>query len=331
MWNDIKRQFQKRDVVVLLILINVGIHLLIGLVGVIAYLLAVGESYQETIENLFYLPSDLSELATRPWTIFTYMFLHAGFLHIAFNMLMLFWFGRIVSNLIPNRKIVSLYLWGGILGGLIFVVAYNVFPVFASVKSPRILGASASVMAVVLASATLNPKGQIRLFLFGRVELLYLALVLVLIDILTIPNNNPGGHIAHLGGAFMGWLFICQLQRGNDWSKPFEFVYTLATRPFSKSKRLNKKRRQREPRVAYRENFPLKEAQNYDRKQPRRANYQKSSTVTHVGYSRSFNQSYRDMNQEECMNAILEKIRRLGYDSLTKDEKNFLDRLSKSK
>ncbi|MCH2043245.1 MAG: rhomboid family intramembrane serine protease [Saprospiraceae bacterium] len=337
--NDIKRQFQKGDVVLQLISINVGIHLLIGLAYVIVYLSGIGGPssgewfYRNVIENYFYLPSDLGKLAVRPWTIITYMFLHKGVFHLLFNMLMLYWFGRIVSELIPNRKIVSMYLWGGIIGGLIFVLAYNIFPAFSSMtQKPPILGASASVMAVVLASATLNPRGQIRLFLFGRIELQYVALVLILIDILTIPNNNPGGHIAHLGGAFMGWLFISQLRRGNDWAKPFEAIHRFVTKPFNRSKRPANKRRQREPRVAYRGNVAPKEAQYYSQKKQSSTSHAGPSAVaSRTGYSRSFSQKYRDMSQEECMNAILEKIRRSGYDSLTKDEKSFLDNLSKDK
>lgn len=335
--NDIKRQFQKGDVVLQLILINVGIHLLIGLSYVIVYLSGVGGAepgtwfYKNVMENYFYLPSDLSKLIVRPWTIITYMFLHNGVFHLLFNMLMLYWFGRIVSDLIPNRKIVSMYLWGGIIGGLIFVLAYNIFPAFSNVQ-PRILGASASVMAVVLASATLNPRGQIQLFLFGRIELQYLALVLILLDVLMIPMSNPGGHIAHLGGAFMGWLFISQLRRGNDWAKPFEAIHRFVTKPFNRSKRPTNKRRQREPRVAYRGNVAPKEAQYYSQKQQPSASHAGPSTAaSRSGYSRSFSQKYRDMSKEECMNAILEKIRRSGYDSLTKDEKSFLDNLSKDK
>ncbi|MCP4437412.1 MAG: rhomboid family intramembrane serine protease, partial [Aureispira sp.] len=313
---DIKAQFRKGDAVTRLIMANVVVFIVINLISVPLYLMKSYTGYWDFIHEWFYLPSDLSKLPFRIWTIFTYMFLHAGIWHLLFNMLVLYWFGKILNDLLPNSKILPIYLWGGLVGGLVFVMAFNIFPVFET--KPAILGASASVMAVVLAAATTNPKGQMRLLFIGNVELQYIALVLVILDIMTIPSTNPGGHIAHLGGALMGWFFIAQLRRGIDLAKPVNKVVGW----------MIFKKKGPQMQQAGRAAQPQKK-----RRQPRMVVYRgkgnQSSDYAGAEYGNSFIQKYKHMTAQECVDAILDKIRRSGYDSLTEDEKSFLDRTSK--
>ncbi|MXV51782.1 rhomboid family intramembrane serine protease [Pedobacter sp. HMF7647] len=167
-------------------------------------------------------PAYLPTLALKFWTPLTYMFTHVDFLHILFNMLWLFWLGKIFIDFLKQRQFVFVYLAGGLAGVLLFILAFNFLPAFKNDVqfSAPLIGASASVMAVVVATATLLPNYSIMLLFFGEVRLKYLAIgyiILSLIDIL----SNPGGSFAHLGGALFGFIYIKQLQSGNDWSKIF--------------------------------------------------------------------------------------------------------------
>jgi len=155
------------------------------------------------------LPADFGQLILKPWSIITYMFLHEGFLHIAFNMLILYFGGQIFLQFLDAKKLIGTYILGGISGGLLFILTFNIFPVFNEIVSGALaLGASASVMAVLIAIAAYVPNYTVRLMLLGNVKLKYIALFYVIMDIISIPQGNAGGHIAHLGGAFFGFYFI---------------------------------------------------------------------------------------------------------------------------
>lgn len=195
-----------------IITINVLIFLLLGVADVFSYLLSSGFS-SGTIAEYLTLPASLKAFIYRPWSIVTYMFLHSGFLHILFNMLWLYWMGNILHEYLGNRRVYQAYFLGGIFGGLIFIAAYNIFPAFGQVKEVAYaLGASAGVLSIVVATATLLPDYEVQLMFLGSVKLKWIALVSVLIDLISIPNGNAGGHIAHIGGALFGFLFIKQLR-----------------------------------------------------------------------------------------------------------------------
>jgi membrane associated rhomboid family serine protease len=156
----------------------------------------------------------------KPWTAFTYMFAHEAIFHFIFNMLVLYWFGQIFEDFLNGKQFIFLYIVGGLFGGLLYLLFYNSFPAFEDLKhGSHLIGASGSIMAIVVATATFLPDYSIRLLLFGDVRLKYLALAYVLIDVISIAGSNAGGSIAHLGGALLGFIFIKQLQAGNDWSK----------------------------------------------------------------------------------------------------------------
>ncbi|TWR30433.1 rhomboid family intramembrane serine protease [Mucilaginibacter pallidiroseus] len=222
-WQNIQYKISKSDSRInTLIGINVIVFLLINVSSVVEQLFTgFGGSVIDSYANDFLLlPAYLPKLLYRFWTPFTYMFMHAGVLHILFNMLWLYWMGQIFEEYLGNKRTVGLYLMGGLAGGILFIAAYNLIPAFTNSNSAAgatVVGASASVMAIVIATATLLPDYAIQLFLFGPVKLKWLAIFLVVFDFLMIAGSNPGGEIAHLGGALMGFAYIRQLQKGSDW------------------------------------------------------------------------------------------------------------------
>lgn len=210
----------------LLIAINVAVFLIFGLLGVLDYLFTKQNNINNFVFNYLAVPTYLPKLLYRFWTPFTYMFLHDGFFHILFNMLWLFWMGKIFEDFLNSKKLTFVYLAGGISGAFFYILCYNVFPAYANASlSSAAVGASASVTAIMVATATLLPNYTIQLLFFGAVRLKWIALIYIVIDILSLTGSNAGGYLSHLGGAIFGFVFIKALQNGSDWSKPFEHVF----------------------------------------------------------------------------------------------------------
>ncbi len=285
---DLKKFFRDSSVLPRLIIANVGIWVLIQ----VAYVFGMLFKYPVEIIDLaildyFALPASMDLLITRPWTLFTYMFLHTDFWHILFNMLWLYWFGKIFAQYLNQRQMLATYLLGGLAGGLLYILSFNVFPVFAeSLPEARALGASASVMGIVAAIAMYVPNYTINLLFIGRVKIFYLALVLFILDFFMIRHGNAGGHIAHIGGAIYGFLYVYYLRRGRDMSKIFP------------EKGKNKIRFKRK------------------RSGSKSGNYKRPVSDEEYNRKRAADQKRIDK--------ILEKISRSGYDSLTKEEKALL-------
>jgi membrane associated rhomboid family serine protease len=265
----------------------------------IAFLVFNLVRYWLPVADWFALPGDGVRYLTRFWTIITYMFLHAGFLHILFNMLWLYWMGRILVEYLGSKRFVTVYFLGGIAGGLTYILVYNVLSMMGvKMMGGLLLGASAGVMAVVFAVATLLPEYVIQLFLLGPVRMKYLALGALVITSLIDFTVNMGGKLAHIGGAAMGFIFIKQLQAGKDWSSPFyAFFNSLGSMVGMGPKR------------------KMKVVNRPPRKKP-----EASRPATK-----------RSTSEQERIDAILDKISQSGYDSLTEDEKAFLFRASKKK
>lgn len=204
--------------------INAAIFVLLGLLAVAEFLFTGGAPLADWLTLQLSVPAYLPSLAGKFWTPFTYMFAHRELFHFFFNMLWLYWMGRIFEDFLNKRQFTFTYLAGGIAGAVLFIIAYNIFPAFKETValSPPLIGASASVMAIVVATATLLPDYSISLLFFGAVRLKYLVMVYVLLDVIGIAGLNAGGSIAHLGGALFGFIFIKQLQAGHDWSKIFD-------------------------------------------------------------------------------------------------------------
>ena len=279
---EIKESFARGSVLTRLIYINLGVFVTIRLLNVFFFLAGAEFPFLEWLA----MPADFSRLAWRPWTLITYMFLHFDFLHILFNILWLYWLGKIFLSYFDQRKLLGLYLIGGIAGGLFYLIGYNVFPVFSSIRSASLLmGASASVIAVVAALAVHAPNHALHLLFIGAVKMKYIALATILLYIIGIASANAGGNLAHLGGAFGGMMFVLQLRRGVDLTNvPNQVVEALMG--LIKTKRKIK--------VSY-------------RKPP-----------DDIEYNRQKNK------RQEEINKILDKISKSGYDSLSREEKEIL-------
>jgi len=283
--SDIKRTFKEGSVLTRLIYINIGVFLILKIIGVFFYL--SGHSF--SLVQYLAVPSFTSELIQRPWTVFTYMFLHERFLHLLFNVLGLYWFGLLFLYHFEGEKLLSVYLLGGLVGALFYVAAYNIFPVFESMNA-LLLGASASIFAILVAVAFYDPNREIRLFLIGTFPLKYIALFYVILSVVGISASNPGGNIAHLGGAFWGWFYIYQLRKGKDMGSGFVSFLDKIWAFFTDA-------------------FKMKPKMKVTYKQPPRDDHE---------YAKQ-----EHIKQEE-INHILDKIAKSGYDSLSKSEKEIL-------
>jgi membrane associated rhomboid family serine protease len=294
-WKELRQTFQRNDrMVYQLIAINVIVYLGVNLIQ-LPYFFSGQKFDVSSFRFDIGLPADVHQLMHQPWTVLTYMFTHFEFMHILLNVLMLYWFGKILSEFAGNKKILPVYLLGGICGGIFYVAAYNLFPVFSdAVGEARAWGASASVMAVVFAAVTLVPDYTMFLLLFGAVRIKWIALVLVLIDIISIPNSNAGGHIAHLGGALFGFFYVKQLQNGIDLGAGLNRVADAVTNIFKKRPDLQ-------------------------------ITYRRKEKATMGSF---FNRSAVQSSSQERIDTILDKISQSGYESLSREEKDFLFNVS---
>lgn len=286
--DDLKHQYKTGTTLVKFIFINVAVFVLVHIIGLIIYFFT-GVPGSELVAYWLSLPADLEQLLYRPWTIITYMFLHTGFIHLAFNMLILYFGGQIFLQFLDSKKLLGTYLLGGIAGGILYILSFNLFPVFTPiVKGALTLGASASVMAVLIAIATYVPNYNVRLMFLGNIKLKYIALIFILKDLVYIPFDNPGGHIAHLGGAFFGFYFVYRLRSGKDITVGINRLLNYLSALFSGKRKM---------KVVYKKPGKTKSDMEY--------NAQKKA------------------NQEK-IDEILDKISKSGYDSLSKDEKAIL-------
>jgi len=228
-FDNIKQSFQQGTSLIKLIYINISVFIVLNLLGIILKLFNLPADYL-----WFYLkvPSDLTQLMYHAWTVITYMFVHEGFMHIFFNMLCLFWFGKIFLMLFSEKQLVGLYLIGGLIAALFYIVAFNVFPFYSPiVHQSLMLGASGSIMAIIIATAVQSPNMEMQLLILGSVKLKYIAIVAVLTSFFGITSDNGGGQLAHLGGALAGYLFVVSLRQGKDltsvMSLILDAIYTL--------------------------------------------------------------------------------------------------------
>jgi len=294
--DDLKLKFRNFSIVEKLIVINVVVFISVYLVNTFAYLFKV---QSEFLLDWFVFPKELGEFIVKPWSIITYAFLHSDFWHIASNMIILYFSGRYFVSYLTAKRVLTVYFLGAIFGALLYMLSYNVFPVFAEIGSSVLLGASASVMAILIAVASYIPHMSVRLMFIGSVKFWWIAAFFVVLDIIQIPAGNAGGHIAHLGGALFGYLYAIQLKKGNDIGSGFEKFMDAVVSMFKPKKK-----------------SPLKTV--HKAKKPKKSK-------TQITNSSSKN---KNPNQAE-IDAILDKISKSGYDSLTKQEKDFLFKAGK--
>lgn len=224
MWEEIRTQvFRSGNRLNLLIGVNVIVFLFLSLLGVVEMLTTRNAAISAILNDYLAVPSYLPKLLIRFWTPFTYMFLHSGFFHILFNMLWFYWMGNIFQEYLGGKKLVDLYIIGGLAGAFLYVLFYNIFPLFADVKAvSTTVGASAAVMAIIVATATLLPDYTIQLMFLGSVKLKWIALFYVLFDLISITGPNAGGEISHIGGAVAGFFYIKHLQGSTMLGRAFE-------------------------------------------------------------------------------------------------------------
>lgn len=293
--NRIQSFFTGGSALARLILINAAVFLLANVVGLFYWLFALDGN--SPFLELLAVPADLSILIQRPWTVITYMFYQEDFFHILFNLIVLYFGGRIFQEFLGDKRLIATYLFGGIVGAVFFIFAYNFFPVFQDALPMAIaLGASASVLAILVAAATYVPEYSVPLILFGNVKLKHIAIVLVVIDLLSIRQGNPGGHIAHLGGAIWGFLSVWLMRRGLDLS-----MIIPSIRPADKQSRQRKKWK---------------------------VHHNPSASTARPLSDEEYNE--QKVVQKQKMDAILDKISKYGYTRLTEEEKTFLFRSGKS-
>jgi membrane associated rhomboid family serine protease len=229
-FDEIKYNFQQKDNgLIKIILVNVLVFVVLGIIHVITLLTGTGKIFDLIYQN-FRLPSDLNVFLYRPWTLFTYFFAHdmSDLLHIVFNMLFLYWFGKVISDYISSRRLISLYILGGLAGGLTFLTVFNLLPYFAPQVADKVLvGSSGSVYAIVVAAATLVPHVRFNLLLFGPVKITYIAAFFVFGSWLSVAGHNAGGNLCHLGGALFGYIYIVQLRKGRDLGKPISAIQSF--------------------------------------------------------------------------------------------------------
>ena len=292
--DDLRLFFSRRSMLPNLILINIGVWLLLKITNVFFFLfLHPGSaSADEWFLHLLAVPAFLPTLAKVPWTPLTYMFLHFDFWHILFNMLWLFWFGKIFLEYLNPKQLLQTYILGGLTGAILYIAAFNFFPVFGTaLPLSYALGASASVMAIVIAIAFYVPGYTIQLLFIGRIKIIYLALILFIFDFFAIPGDNSGGHIAHIGGALWGFIYILLIGKG---SRGF-FSANSSEWMSNLKKRFSSGRQQKD----FFHNFDKRPVSDEEYNIEKKAN-------------------------QRMIDGILEKISKGGYESLSKSEIEFL-------
>lgn len=284
-WDDIKRTFRSGNSLIKLIFINTGVFLILSLAAIIGFLLNNHAVSEITLAQLA-VPASLQNLIIKPWTLITYMFTHKDIWHILFNMLWLYWFGRIFLEYLDQRKLVAVYLLGGISGAIVYILSFNIFPAFTGLVHESVaIGASASVMAIVVAAAVYVPDYSVNLLLIGRIRIKYIALAIFILTTVMDFSVNSGGKLAHIGGALFGYFYTANLKRGRDIGRGFNRIIDFFATVFRPRRRM---------KVTYK-----KPASDYE-----------------------FNR--RKAEHQSRINAILDKISKGGYDSLTREEKEIL-------
>ena len=290
---DLKAYFRNNNILVKLILINVAVWMTIMILDVMFDLFKV--PYIDNIIEWLAVPASVGKLITRPWTVFTYMFLHYDLWHILFNMLWLYWFGRIFLQYLSDKQLLWTYILGGLAGALVYILSFNIFPKFQDVYiSSMALGASASVMAIVVGISFYVPNFKINLIFIGPVKIVWVAVFSIVLDIFMVKSANSGGHLAHIGGAAWGYLFAYYLRHGKD--------ITASLSDISFSLMFKRKPKSGFKGVYSNEKRMKDEDYNYEKKQ-----------------------------QQKKIDHILDKISRSGYESLTKEEKELLFSASNKK
>ncbi len=282
--DNIKSKFGAATSLYRLLAINIGLFLVLMILRTFLFILGSDFAIFDFLVEKLSMPASFSQLIFQPWSVVTYMFLHVDFMHILFNMLILYWTGSLFAEYLGNEKLWTTYVLGAITGGLAYLIMFNISPAFSQqVNHSHLMGASAGVIAVMVGIATLLPDYTVQLLLIGPVKLKYVALVSILIYFISIPLGNAGGQIAHLGGALFGYLMIKQLKKGNDITSWLSNLF--------------KKRSSRKSKMTV---------------------VRSSKPVPDAVYVEAA------ISKQEAIDKVLDKINKSGFDSLSKEEKEVL-------
>ncbi|MFC2081045.1 rhomboid family intramembrane serine protease [Bacteroidota bacterium] len=287
--DEIKDSFRKGSTLTRLIYINLAVFILVNLVEAIFFLSNIHARFPAFMTFLA-VPADTGLFIQRPWTLVTYMFTHKNFIHVLFNLLWLFWFGKVFLEYFDGKKLVGVYLLGGLSGGVIYIASFNLLPVFSQhVAVSIMLGASASVTAVVIAIAAYVPNYNWNLLFIGRVKIVYVAIAVLILSSLIEFSDNAGGKIAHIGGALFGYIYTIRYKQGKDMTRG---VNRFLEKLFAILK----------PRPKIR--------------------------VTHRKSETDLDYNKRKVDEQKEVDHILDKIAKSGYSSLSAREKEILFRQS---
>ena len=288
--DQLKYQFKTGGTYIKIIYINVGIYLLFLFFNIL-FTLMQWNLNSNFLESYLTFSSSPVMFLKRPWTIFTYMFLHGSFWHIFNNMLIYFFTARMFEDLVGKKAALNTYIIGGFCGAILYLVTHNLFPLFSNMGNIPMLGASAAVMAVFVGLATYSPNYEVMLFVVLRVRMKYLALIWVAFDVIGLANQDGIAHFAHLGGAIWGYLFVINFKKGKDISNWFNQITNIVSTLFKKKK----------IKIVYKKKNPV---------------VKKTVKGSQI--------------RQEKVDAILDKIKASGYESLSKEEKDYLFDASKN-
>ena len=283
--SNIKSRFKNGDILIKLIFINVAVFIIFGIFNVVCTLFKI-QSFD--LDYYVGVPAHIPDAIRHPWTFFTYMFVHANLFHIFFNMIIFYGFGKIFLTFFSSRNMGGLYVLGGLGGAILYIAAFNLIPYYLDMRNSIMVGASASVMAIIFASAFYRPNTEVSLLLLGRIKIVYIAIFIFILDFLALGSaENPGGHIAHIGGAIVGFIFAKQYLKDRDITAWINRIIDKIVNLFKPKPKL-------------------------------RAKPNKNKRTRDYEYNERKNQ------QIEEIDSILDKIKASGYSSLTKEEKKRL-------
>ena len=314
-FDEVNRRFKAGSMLTRIIYINIAVFVVLRIVGVFFFLFGVDSSL---VLNWLTVHSDLSVQKYLPWTVITYAFTHYSLLHILFNMLWLYWMGRIFMDYFNAKQFTALYVLGALGGVALYLVAMNVLPAFSDIKGDIMLGASASVLAITVAMGVYAPIYKMNLLFLGSISLKWMVLVTVVLDFMSLDGGNAGGHVAHLGGACVGVLFALMMKRGHDITSPLNAIVDWVVSLF---------KRRKKPSVG----GPVGgKAYTQTGTAQQRTTAQSSSSST-AGTSRTGSTNASRTASEKELDEVLAKLKRSGYGALTEEERNLLFNFSRKR
>lgn len=300
--DDVKRNMISGSMMTKIIIVNLSVFVIVNLIRTVLFMINADlvDLRFKTVVRFLSVPFDYHVLLHRPWTLITYMFFQYSTEHIFWNMVVFYWFASIWMEFSGQKRLLGLYIYGGLFGFVLSLLSFFIFPKLYPAGSESImLGASAAVNAVVVATAVIAPNYRTKVLFIGLIPLKYLAAIFIFLDMVAISYfDNIGGHFAHLGGATFGYVFALRLLRGSDWSTGFNrFTYWFTG--------LFRKRQRAKPHIVY----------------------SRVNANEHEEKLRAAKRNKKAM--QEKLDMILDKISRSGYESLSKEEKELLFKASK--